>query len=321
MRWLAGILSFVGSATLAFGQQTVITDSPPIDVFGVSRPSGGLPSAGNRNFPNFIGFMSDVTQSIDPRSLNQLWPVFGYSSVSPSPPLPAGDIQLYGAGLNLAITERLSIGLCQGGYAVSRFNSQLGPFAASLIPVANRDRDREGFLNLGGFAQYTLIEDVPNQFLLTAGLRFAVPTGEADVFQGHGPGLLAPYATIGKEFGNFHVLATAGYRFPIGGGDERLQVFYANVHFDYRVCGWIYPVVEVNSSFLTSHYDPTSPVRRNFFELDNFASTGNVVTLATGVNFVLVPDRLELGAVYTTPLATQRDFDFNGLIVKMVLRF
>jgi len=30
---------------------------------------------------------------------------------------------------------------------------------------------------------------------------------------------------------------------------------------------------------------------------------------------------LGLGAVYSTPLATQRNFDFNGLLVKMVIRY
>jgi hypothetical protein len=34
-----------------------------------------------------------------------------------------------------------------------------------------------------------------------------------------------------------------------------------------------------------------------------------------------VPAKLEVGAVYSTPLATQRNFDFNGLLVKMVYRF
>jgi hypothetical protein len=34
-----------------------------------------------------------------------------------------------------------------------------------------------------------------------------------------------------------------------------------------------------------------------------------------------MPNRLEVGAVYTTPLATQRNFDANGLLVQMVLRY
>src|SRR5437588_300371 len=64
---------------------------------------------------------------------------------------------------------------------------------------------REGWLNLGGFAQYTVIADEPGQFLLTAGMRWEAPSGSKAIFQGIGPVHLAPYVTAGKEFGDFHV--------------------------------------------------------------------------------------------------------------------
>ena len=40
------------------------------------------------------------------------------------------------------------------------------PFATPIAAVS-----AEGFLNLGGFVQYTLVADVPNQFLVTGGMR------------------------------------------------------------------------------------------------------------------------------------------------------
>jgi hypothetical protein len=55
--------------------------------------------------------------------------------------------------------------------------------------------------------------------------------------------------------------------------------------------------------------------------MDNFESSGNIVTLAAGANAVIVPERMEFGAVYTTLIATQRDFSFNGLVVKMTFRY
>jgi hypothetical protein len=61
--------------------------------------------------------------------------------------------------------------------------------------------------------------------------------------------------------------------------------------------------------------------RRGFVDFDNFESSGNIVTLSAGANAVLIPERLELGAVYTTSIATQGDFGVNGLLVKMVLRY
>ena len=43
--------------------------------------------------------------------------------------------------------------------------------------------------------------------------------------------------------------------------------------------------------------------------------------MAVGANAVLVPNRLEMGGVYTTALATQRSFDFNGMLLKMTIRY
>src|SRR5262249_2979600 len=139
--------------------------------------------------------------------------------------------------------------------------------------------------------------------------------------QGHGPVHLAPYATAGKELGKFHVLATVGYEFPAGAGHDTTDFFYANLHLDRQCFGRFYPLVEFNWTYHTTHVGVDMPTRRGFFDFNNVESSGNLVTLAAGANFVLIPERLEFGAVYTTPLATQRNFDFNGLLVKMVLRY
>ena len=46
------------------------------------RPSGFL--TGNQNFPNFIGFLSNPIQSIDPRAVTEIWPMFNAGWVSPN---------------------------------------------------------------------------------------------------------------------------------------------------------------------------------------------------------------------------------------------
>jgi len=162
---------------------------------------------------------------------------------------------------------------------------------------------------------------VENQFLLTAGLRWEAPCGSHEVFQGHGPAHLAPYATVGKEFGHFHVLATTGYQFPAGPGDDTSEVFYANVHLDRQVFGWLYPLIEFNCIYHTTSVDFGLPTRRGLIDFDSFEASGNIVTMAVGANAVLVRERLEAGAVYVTSIATQRDFNVNGLLVKLMLRY
>ncbi len=174
---------------------------------------------------------------------------------------------------------------------------------------------------MGFFGQYTLIEDVPNQFLLTTGLRLEVPCGAHEVLQGYGPAEMAVYATAGKEIGKYHFLGTTGYKFPIGPGGDNLNLFYANMHLDRQCFGWIYPLVELNANYHVQSVNFGLDSKRGFFDFDNFESTGNILSLAAGVNTVLVPEHVEIGAVYTTTLATQGDFSAQGIQVKLVLRY
>jgi hypothetical protein len=271
--------------------------------------------------------MSVPLQNIDPRAMTEIYPIFLSTWISNAAPVPDGNGQVGAPGLTLALSERLAVGLNQGGYAVLHADrNDLARLA--LLDPQGRFRDveaggeRKGWLNLGGFVQYTLIEDVANQFLLTGGVRWVAPCGSHEVFQGLGPALMAPYVTAGKEFGEFHVLATAAYQFPFAGsGHAETELFYANVHFDRRCFGWLYPLVEFNWTNHTTDVSFGLPTREGLIDLGNFEHTGNLLTMAVGANAVLVKERLEIGGVYTTVLAHQHNFDANGLLVRMMLRY
>ena len=64
----------------------------------------------------------------------------------------------------------------------------------------------------------------------------------------------------------------------------------------------------------------TTP-RHGVIDLGTFTSTGNSLTAAVGANAVLIPGKLEFGAVYTRPVVSQGNFDFNGVLVKMTYRY
>src|SRR5262249_46707896 len=188
------------------------------------------PLGGNHSFPNFIGFISNPLQNIDPRAVTELYPIFGSVWTNEAGPVPASDFQLYGAGLTVALSDRLAVGMNQGGFADVHLSttdanllavvSQLGQ--QRVLDLLRRDPlavlallrqrglgindlrrlqrlvsfdpslrfsdveaggNRSGWLNLGGFIQYTVIEDADSQFLLTAGLRLEAPCGSHDIFQ------------------------------------------------------------------------------------------------------------------------------------------
>ena len=152
-------------------------------------------------------------------------------------------------------------------------------------------------------------------------MRVVVPCGSYKLFQGKGPAILAPYLTVGKEIGNFHLLATGGYQFPARSGNTGTDLFYLNAHLDRQCFGWVYPLVEVNWSYHSTTVDVALPTRRGVIDFGNFESNGNVVTVAAGVNLVLIRDRLELGAVYTRAVSTKANIDIDAVIMKMVLRY
>src|SRR4051812_28305216 len=90
MKWHACLLTLAFSTTSALAQEPeplpTIATTPPSDLYaplftgdcGGSRPY----LASNHNFPNFIGWISNPVQNIDPRSLTQMWPVFANTSIS-----------------------------------------------------------------------------------------------------------------------------------------------------------------------------------------------------------------------------------------------
>lgn len=284
-------------------QEALFNTAPIIGSEAEAGAPGRLLTS-DRGFPRFIGFLSSPELAIDPRALTQMWPVFGSIWTTGFPPLPSGDFQIYGAGLSLALSDRLSFGLSKGGYAVGHY-----------------DRERDGWLNLGGFFQYTLIRDVPDQFLLTGGLQWEAPTGESSVFQGHGPAYLAPYITGGKECGEYHILSTFGYQFAAAGGKDTTNMFYGTVHLDRRTFGWLYPLVEFNWEAVTSTIDLSRPTRRGFIDFGTVNATGALLTVAPGFNAVLIPDRLEVGVIYETPIASERNLHFHEVLTKMIIRF
>jgi hypothetical protein len=307
----------------AIADSTLNQTTPPLFPAEGAQESGGL--RGNHNFDNFIGWMSNPEQNIDPRAITDIVPIFASTWFGASRALTSGNAQVYGPAVDIALSERCSIGLNQGGYAVADFNGrQSGFFTDRFGRLHNRleaaTGQREGWLNMGGYAQYTFYEDVCNQCLATGGMRIEVPMGSNEIFQGNGPVYLAPYLSFGKGIGDWHVLGMTGFEFPTASGTSTTNLFYGNIHID-RQIGWLYPLVEFNWSYHVKSIAVDLPLRHGFLNLDNFSSTGNVVALAAGADAVIVKGRLEFGAAYLTPISTQRHFDANGLIVKLVLRY
>jgi hypothetical protein len=121
--WSLPILLLLGSQAWAQQQPSPIIPQPIVDADftapaceAFQNGSSGGRLSGTHDFPNFIGFMSNPLQNIDPRALTEIYPIFGSVWTHEAGPVPAADFQLYGAGLTVALSDRFAAGLNQGGY-------------------------------------------------------------------------------------------------------------------------------------------------------------------------------------------------------------
>jgi len=79
-------------------------------------------------------------------------------------------------------------------------------------------------------------------------------------------------------------------------------------------------LVEFNGSWSNKTIDFRSDFFPGLIEIDRFDGTGGIFAVPPGFNAVLVQDRLELGAVYSTFIWNRHDVNFNSMLVKMIIR-
>lgn len=262
-------------------------------------------------FDNFIGPVSNPVLSKDARSLTEARFLFVENKIDPQHPFGSGDLQAYGLQLRLALTERLTLIADKDGYAV--------------INPAKGSGQREGWLDLAAGLKYAFVRDVENQFLLTGGFMYEIPSGSGAVFQDHGDGIFTFFASTGKEFdNNTHWLNTVGYNVPVD-GDANSSMVYWSTHLDRQYFGWLYPLIEANWYHYVSSGNRGLPSALGEGDgLINLGTSGvagnDLVTLATGAKAKL-RQNAELGAVWEFPVSPRHDLLNHRLTAELIFRY
>jgi hypothetical protein len=272
------------------------------------RPRGLFES--DHAFPRFVGPISNPVLTKDPRSLTEARLLFVSDYIPSDHPFGGGDFQVYGLEARVALTERLTFIADKDGIASIH---------------AHNMRSETGLLNIAVGAKYVLIRDVEDQFLVTTGLMYEPPNGEAKVFQGQGSGVFTTFLSTGKEFAEvYHFLGNFGYQFPAD-TNQNSSFFYSQVHLDRQVAGWLYPLVEFNWFHYTQggqHGLP--PALGEGDGLINLGTTGvagnDLVTFAVGLKVHCGP-HLDLGTAYEVPLSNRQDLLGNRLLAELILRY
>jgi hypothetical protein len=275
------------------------------------HPLGGWDARSDQCFKDFISPISNPAYFEDPRSLTEIRPILMYRKApDDSPLMRGGNLFVFNLQGRISINDRWSIVLHRLGFAsVNPGDGTIDGFDGGT-----------GLTDLQIGTKYTFYRDDRTNTLAAAGVSFEIPIGSDSVLSGTGAGV-TPYLSFGQGWGDFHFLATAGYRF--GFNDSTSDFFFTSLHLDYGFFKRIYPLVEVN----WYHYTSNGTSRNVDFEgtdLFNLGATDvegkNFVTLALGLRLKLT-EGLQTGIAYETALTGNNGLDRYRIIFDLIFRY
>lgn len=224
-------------------------------------------------------------------------------------PLPlGGDAQVFAIQLRYAINDRLAIIATKDGYI--DFN-----------PNATLAKD-EGFADIGFGIKYAIINDEENQFILTPGLKFELPSGNTGVLQGNGSGEWNAFLSAAKGWNQFSLAGHAGVRIPNDSDAETAQLHYG-LQAACEVHQYFTPFVAANAFTVISE-GAGLPLAAEGFDLVNFGSSSadDATQAALGFGFrSRIAENLDLGFAYEFGVTDREDIFDDRYTIDLIFRF
>jgi hypothetical protein len=213
---------------------------------------------------------------------NELRPIFMYHELNDD--FLPGDVQVYALQFRLKLTDRLALIATKDGYV------KVNPDGGSSL---------DGWADIGGGLKYALIQDEANQLLVTPGLKFELPCGDDDVFQGNGDGEFDVFVSAAKGLGELQLMGSLGVRLPLDNDEESSQLHYS-LQLAYPTCQWFKPFVCLNGYTGLSNGDSAGSDSEGY-DLINFGagdvSGETMIVLGFGFRSSLC-ECLDLGVAY-----------------------
>lgn len=246
--------------------------------------------ANNASADRLSDMVSPVTNPVnfeDPRTQTEARPIYIYHKLGEDFVTQGGDIRGYALQLRYAVNERLGITAHKDGYV------DFNPDA-----VLNDD---EGFANLAAGVKYAFYRDAESGQILTAGLRYEVPTGDNEVFHGRGSGVISPFLSGAMNMGGFNLMGYTSVRQALDNSDSSFYDF--SLHADYPI-GSFYPTMEVNVFHVIDAGNRLgiADEGQDFFNFGSSNSDGiTMVTMGLGGRYK-ISDKITYGLAYEFPL-------------------
>lgn len=279
-----------------------------------SNATAGTPVAAKNPVPAVFDWkentISPVTNPIffeDPVIRSEIRPIFIYHNFNDQFVTGRGRATVGAIQFRYAITDRLAFIATQDGYMnINATGLQAG-----------------GWLDLAAGFKYALINDVQNQFILTPGFTFHLPTGDNTVFHGRGSGELNPFISFAKGYGDFHITGNLGARIPLLRNEQNTMAHYS-VMLDYYACKWFIPFVTANFWTTLNNASNIPGLRSNGYDAINFGA-GNARGTTQGMLGIgfrsRIQKNLDLGFAYEMAVVGPYGMTNNRFTMDMSIRF
>lgn len=233
--------------------------------------------------------LTHPTSFEDPRATTEIRPIYIYHKIDNDFITSGGAANIYALQVRYAIDERWAVIATKDGYVDLNTDQVLA--------------DEDGWADVAAGVKYAFYRDESARQIATAGLRYEIPVGDDDVFQGQGDGAINPFLSGAIGVGPINIMAGTGLRLAVDDQDSSFYDF--DIHFDTKF-GFFHPIVEFNVSQVIEGGErlPTSDEGEDFFNFGSSDATGKtLVTGALGARFDITDD-VVLGAAFQVPLTS-----------------
>ncbi|MEZ4752864.1 MAG: hypothetical protein R3A13_00930 [Bdellovibrionota bacterium] len=241
-----------------------------------------------------ISPVSNPVNFEDPRINSEFRFIFKHHEFDDKFVTAGGDLQLYALQLRYAINEDWAFIATKDGYI--DFNPEALP-------------NDSGWANVEPGVKYAFYKDAEAGNIASAILRYEIPLGDQEVFQGRGDGVLHPSISAAFALGaDTNFMTASGLRIPMDDDDSML--WDLDLHLDHQIpLGGemsLYPLIEVNMVHV-ANAGKRLPIADEGADVINFGSTESggktLVTGAVGTR-LRVNDSVDVGVAYQIPLTS-----------------
>ena len=218
-----------------------------------------------------------------------------------------GGFNLYALQARFAVTEDLAVIATKDGYI------DLNPDVGT---------DESGLADIGGGVKYSAYKNADSGVIITPGIIFETKSGDLDVFQGNGDGIIRPFVSAGWDMGKTNLLGSFGFNAPIDDDAESTSFDY-HLHLSHEISPNLFPLIELNGITYVSDGNALA-VNFEGGDLINLGAadvTGNTVIWGALGGAYRIDDRWQLGLVYEFPLTSREDLLDNRIWASILWRF